>query len=417
MDQKTLLSSAWTIVDRLEQCGEQAYLVGGYVRDKLLGRPVKDIDIATSAHPETVLRIFERAEPTGLQHGTVTVVISGHPYEVTTFRSESGYTDHRRPDEVRFIRSLREDLSRRDFTMNAMALGRNHEWIDPFGGKADLEAGVLRAVGDPKRRFSEDALRMLRCIRFAAEYQLEVERATWEALVEHASLISTIAVERIRGELERIVEGSDPYRGLLLLTNSGMVKHLPVSLGFDLSESTMTGREESLKQWGRIQDAEARWAYLYAVMGTKEHQLPAVLRKLTFANRKARRIHQLLQWHEHVSNSGLQIVWREPEEWKQLAVTYGMDTALQWTAMSYQSDQLTEEQAVKLKQWFSEMPVHELADLAVDGNRLLQAGIPPGPRIGRLLHHLLIQAAVGNVENNEKALLREAIVWLDEGER
>lgn len=409
MDQEILLYSAWKIVDRLEESGEEAYLVGGYVRDKLLGRPVKDIDIATSAHPETVMRIFERAEPTGLQHGTVTVVEGGRPFEVTTFRSETGYSDYRRPDQVRFIRSLHEDLSRRDFTMNAMALSRQSKLIDPFGGKADLEAGVLRAVGDPMRRFMEDALRMLRCIRFAAEYRLAIDGATWDALRANAPLLANIAAERIRAELERMVEGSYPLRGLSLLADSGIVKFFPIPLGIDVSMLVAEEKQNALRLWGRITDPEARWAYLYAVMETEADKLPAVLRKLTFAKRKANRIHQLLRLHERVVSEELATRMNRSDDWKMMSLTYGVDTACQWVSMARQTCLLPEAQLADMEKWIAEMPVRALADLAVDGTILQQAGISSGPRLGRLLRHLFTQVALGKLDNTEEALLREAL--------
>ena len=249
MKQAQLLFLARQIIDRLEEYGYEAYFVGGFVRDRLLNKPIKDIDIATSAMPDAVLKLFKRAEPTGLQHGTVTVILEGTPFEVTTFRSESGYTDHRRPDQVAFITDLREDLSRRDFTINAMALDRSMQLIDPFGGELDLLAKLLRCVGDARERFDEDALRMLRCIRFAAEYCLEIEQATWDAILLHQQAIRNVATERVRVELERIIEGSSPERGVALLVQSGLSAYFQVPLMMTLPNVKQPDQHMLLTNW------------------------------------------------------------------------------------------------------------------------------------------------------------------------
>ena len=211
---------------RLMQAGFEAYFVGGCVRDKMLGRRLKDIDIATSALPDQVIALFPRTVPTGLKHGTVTVIIDGHAFEVTTFRKESEYEQFRRPKQVEFISDLHEDLRRRDFTVNAMALDANGRCIDPFGGQEDLRNGQIRCVGNPEERFHEDALRMLRGIRFACEYGFELERLTWEALCRHAPLLVHVAIERVTAELEKMIEGRSPDRAVSLLVESRLLRYL-----------------------------------------------------------------------------------------------------------------------------------------------------------------------------------------------
>lgn len=179
------------VLAKLTEAGYQAYLVGGCVQDAVLDRPIKDIDIATSALPEQVIACFPRTAPTGLQHGTVTVILQQGTYEVTTFRQEAEYEGFRRPTSVAYISDLMEDLKRRDFTMNAMAMNREGEVIDPFAGQKDLAIGVLRCVGKAEERFGEDALRMLRCIRFTSTYELQVEESTWLALLAQARCCAT----------------------------------------------------------------------------------------------------------------------------------------------------------------------------------------------------------------------------------
>lgn len=198
------------VLSALEKAGYEAWCVGGCVRDSLLGRVPEDWDVTTSALPEETMAIFDsHAFPTGLQHGTVTVRQEHKSIEVTTYRVDGTYHDHRRPDSVTFTRSLEEDLKRRDFTVNAMALSLGGELRDPFGGQADLETGILRCVGNPDRRFGEDALRILRGLRFAAVLGFEMDPATGESIHRNRELLQEIAVERIQVELMKLLCGKD----------------------------------------------------------------------------------------------------------------------------------------------------------------------------------------------------------------
>lgn len=198
------------MMERLNREGFQACLVGGCVRDALLGRVPNDWDLCTSALPEQVELLFDRTVPTGIRHGTVTVFYGGAQAEVTTFRRESGYSDHRRPDSVVFTDSLETDLARRDFTINAMALDAHGVLHDPFGGQADLAAGVVRCVGDPERRFREDALRMFRALRFAAQLGFAVDPAALDAIGELAPEARFVAPERIHAELDKLLLSPGP---------------------------------------------------------------------------------------------------------------------------------------------------------------------------------------------------------------
>lgn len=198
-----------TILETLHQAGFQAYIVGGCVRDELLGICPKDYDVTTNARPEQVQALFAHTLPTGLKHGTVTI-LSDSPVEVTTFRQEKEYSDHRHPDHVAFVDSLKEDLARRDFTINAMAYDPNIGLIDPFGGQQDLQDHIIRAVGDPYQRFHEDALRMLRAHRFAARFHFQIEDQTKQAIETLHADIRYVSVERIRHELVEILE-YNPY--------------------------------------------------------------------------------------------------------------------------------------------------------------------------------------------------------------
>ncbi len=210
------------VLNRLNENGFEAYIVGGCVRDMLMGIVPHDFDITTSATPEEVTEIFEKTVPTGIKHGTVTVLVDKTPIEVTTFRTESGYSNHRSPDEVKFVRNLKEDLSRRDFTVNAMAYNHQSGVIDYFGGKEDLENKILRAVGSPRQRFSEDALRILRLFRFASVLGFSIEENTLKGALEEKSGLELISRERIASELNKAVKGKNIEALSPLISSGGL---------------------------------------------------------------------------------------------------------------------------------------------------------------------------------------------------
>ena len=218
--------AAFSVIASLENFGYEAVVVGGAVRDKLLGRAVHDVDVATSALPEEVKQVFSNTVDVGIAHGTVLVVHPLAPIEVTTFRTDGEYTDHRRPEAVKFVRSLEEDLLRRDFTINAMALRSNESIVDPYGGQLDLNARIIRAVGDADARFKEDALRMLRAVRFAAQLGFAIEEKTLVAIRNQANDIHLIAKERVKAELDKVWVSPFIYDGLLQMGNSGLANWL-----------------------------------------------------------------------------------------------------------------------------------------------------------------------------------------------
>ena len=200
------------LLDTLHRAGYAAYVVGGCVRDSLLGLTPHDWDLCTSALPQQVMELFgaQRCIPTGLQHGTVTVKQSGALYEITTFRTEGTYTDGRHPDEVHFVPDVREDLARRDLTINAMAYNEKEGLVDPFGGQADLQSGIVRAVGVPRQRFTEDALRILRLYRFAARFGFAIDPPTAQAAQELCAHLDCVSVERIEEELAKLLAAPAP---------------------------------------------------------------------------------------------------------------------------------------------------------------------------------------------------------------
>lgn len=273
----TLDPGAATLLDALHTAGYAAYAVGGCVRDSLLGRTAHDWDLCTSALPQQVMELFgaEQCIPTGLQHGTVTIKYGGQLYETTTFRTEGSYTDGRHPDEVRFVPDVREDLARRDFTINAMAYNEAEGLVDPFGGQKDLQNGLLRAVGEPQQRFTEDALRILRLYRFAARFGFVLDAATARAARQLAPHLDCISAERIQEELAKLLAAPQPGAYLE-----------PAVLAVVLPELT----PESLTAARPVVDAcpageenlPVRWAALLGALG--ETATRRVLKRLRCSN-------------------------------------------------------------------------------------------------------------------------------------
>lgn len=213
--------------DRLRDAGFQAYLVGGAVRNLLRGEKPADYDVATDARPEQIQRLFRRVIPTGIKHGTVTVFFKNVPFEVTTFRTESGYTDSRRPDNVDFVPSLKTDLQRRDFTINAIAVDASHGDItDPHGGRTDLKNRIIRAIGVPEERFAEDGLRLMRACRFAAQLEFDVARETLDGMRRSKENIHRVSPERIREETDKILKSDRPSVGFRIMEHTGILEEV-----------------------------------------------------------------------------------------------------------------------------------------------------------------------------------------------
>lgn len=250
-------------LDTLRRAGWESYPVGGCVRDLLLGRTPGDVDVCTAALPQTVLELFPQAVPTGIRHGTVTVPTPTGPVEITTFRSEGDYADGRHPDAVAFGVSLAEDLSRRDFTVNAMALGPGGEVVDPFGGREDLKRGLIRCVGEPDRRFAEDALRMLRSVRFAAQLGFSIEENTHAAMARNGHRVALVSGERVKAELEKTLLSPRPeWAGEMV--RLGLLNHLHAfPAEFDLSGLSRVPPERN-----------ARWRAFCAATGFPITALP-----------------------------------------------------------------------------------------------------------------------------------------------
>lgn len=232
------------IIETLQKNGYEAFAAGGCVRDMLNGDTPHDFDITTSAEPETVMSLFEKTVPTGIKHGTVTVIINGVPNEVTTYRTDGEYRDHRRPDSVIFVKSLREDLARRDFTVNAMAYNKRDGLKDFFSGREDIENRILRAVGEPGRRFYEDALRIMRLFRFSSVLGFDIEENTLKAALEYAPTLKSVSAERIYSELLKTLCGKNPA-ALKPLTDIGGLGFLGVNTSPDYGILPLLGSADT----------------------------------------------------------------------------------------------------------------------------------------------------------------------------
>ena len=426
------------ILERLEAAGFEAWCVGGAVRDALLGREPGDWDVTTSAPPEAVLSLFApRALPTGLQHGTVTVKTGpGAGVEVTTFRRDGEYLDNRHPDHVEFTSSLAEDLSRRDFTVNAIAVDRRGELADPFGGREDLGRRVLRAVGRPEKRFEEDALRILRGLRFAARLGFAIEPETDEAIRRCAPLLKNIAPERIQAELTGILCGEHVLEVLL-----GYPKVLGVFLpeilpcvGFDQHSvyHCYDVWEHTARAVAAVKPLPVlRYAMLFHDLGKPEtfsmdeegrghfyghwrRSVPlarAAMERLRMDNRSKETILTLVERHD------CELPLGEKSARRNLA-RYGEETLRLLLAVK-RADNLAQAEAyrdrqVLLRQWedLLELVLQEggcfsLRQLAVRGGDLTGLGLE-GPAVGRALEALLEQVMDGRLPNDRGILLEYA---------
>ncbi|MFB9275239.1 CCA tRNA nucleotidyltransferase [Cohnella cellulosilytica] len=410
------------IVRRLEDAGHRAYLVGGCVRDRWLGRPLNDIDIATSAKPEAVMALFARTLPTGLKHGTVTVMEDGCPFEVTTFRQEAGYSDGRRPDEVAFVLDVNEDLARRDFTFNAMAFASGGELIDPFGGQDALRAGVVDCVGDAAERFGEDALRMLRAIRFAAELGFEILSDVWDGIIRQRGRLKQVALERIGAEWDKMMAGSGPEQAMHYLFKSGLLacvkEPLPETFAQAAERYRLNGSPREWNVWGAssadesslgnllslpaLPETDLRWAALLAGMKVGAADAEALLRTLRLGGQRVGRIAAAVGLFARLDGRG------EDElkpAWIEAALDYGRAAAEDALAIREACGEPWEE----MRAWLEAMPVASVGELDVKGDEL--SGYlrqPPGPWIAETLRRLLAEAASGRLPNEKFALLAAA---------
>lgn len=442
------------VLDALEAAGHEAWVVGGWVRDALLGRAGHDVDVTTSAPwPETA-RVLREAgievHETGTAHGTVTAVVDGLPVETTTYRVESGYSDLRHPDEVRFVTDVREDLARRDFTVNAMAYHPERGLLDPFGGREDLAAGVIRAVGEPGVRFGEDALRVLRAVRFACRLNAAIEPATQEALVASAAELRAIAHERIGQELDGILATGRVAWALRreFAVMSTAVPELAPLAGFDQKspyhaydvlehtarvcagvECVTGGCASQALRWAALLHDVAKPACWSQDAGGRGHFFghpeagarvaASVMGRLALPRETIRQTCTLIRLHDLEIFPKVRSVRRTLSRLEEACSGRGPALAFELIDLK-RGDALgkapkcrtyaveLDEMAAAVRAELAAGAVLKASDLAVDGRDVMrERGIDPGPGVGMVLAGLLSQVLAGDLENSREALLAE----------
>ena len=419
------------LLDTLHRAGYAAYVVGGCVRDSLLGLTPHDWDLCTSALPQQVMELFgaQRCIPTGLQHGTVTVKQSGALYEITTFRTEGTYTDGRHPDEVHFVPDVREDLARRDLTINAMAYNEKEGLVDPFGGQADLQSGIVRAVGVPRQRFTEDALRILRLYRFAARFGFAIDPPTAQAAQELCAHLDCVSVERIEEELAKLLSEPAPAayldKKILLvilpeLTSEALAaakpvvdacpagaENLPIRLAALLLSLGEDGTRRTLKRL-RCSNAcieetavlvrEARGCDGSFLFGHDSGH--SIARPIAFGNRVPP---QRTVLRETTVTPGFTIYARR------LLGKYNLCTVQRIAALgtALQPERAADFAALSelAEQLDADGVCCRVSQLAVNGRDLMAAGVPAGPGIRKVLEALLDGVIREEYPNERQALL------------
>lgn len=391
---------AAALLTRLHAAGHAAYAVGGCVRDSLLGQTPHDWDLCTSATPEQVLELFGEAHciPTGLQHGTVTVKHGGELYEITTFRTEGAYSDGRHPDHVAFVPDVKEDLARRDFTINAMAYNAEEGLIDPFGGQNDLAAGIVRAVGEPQRRFEEDALRILRLYRFAARFGFAIDPATGQAARALCRHLDCVSEERIAEELSRLLAAPAPGAYLEAEVLAVIFPEL------DAAELPESRRILDALEPG-MEHVPVRLAALLCPLG--EAGARAALKRLKCSNALTGTVATLVR-EAAAGMPGAALTLTA----KRFLSRYDLATITDLTALCSAQHPEQAEAFAALQQEAARLvetnACCRINQLAVNGRDLMDAGVRPGPGLRRVLDALLEQVLTGQLPNEKAALLAAA---------
>ena len=416
-------------IDKLKSAGFKAYAVGGCVRDSLLGLTPHDYDLCTDATPEQTQTVFKDLPLVlnGTKHGTVGVILEHRNYEITTFRTEGGYTDSRHPDWVRFVGNVEEDLARRDFTVNAMAYNPDEGYIDPWGGQKDLQNRILRTVGDPKQRFTEDALRILRGVRFAIRFDLEPEKETEQAMSELAATMDGLSAERIYDELGKILltaKAADILRFKTVLTQ--VLPELRPCVDFDQRTPyhihdiyTHTAHvvervpKEPVLRWTAILHDigkppcftvdENGQGHFYGHASVSAEMADAVLRRLKAPTALREQVVTLIKLHMNPLYPDRKMLTR-------LLSKHGWDTvekllALQKADYGANVPDYSPAEAFMEKLRQEDACLH-IRDLAVNGQDLMAMGIAPGPRLGEILKKLLQLVQEEQLPNEKNALLK-----------
>ncbi|MBZ6010971.1 CCA tRNA nucleotidyltransferase [Leuconostoc gelidum] len=379
---------AQPVLKTLENAGFEAYFVGGAVRDMLLNKPIHDVDIATSAFPEEVKFLFNKTIDTGIQHGTVMVLDHGAGYEMTTFRTESTYTDFRRPDKVTFVRSLKEDLKRRDFTINALAMNYSGDMVDLFDGLSDLKNRIVRAVGDAEVRFTEDALRMMRALRFSAQLEFAIDFNTQQALRKLAPNLEKIAVERIRVEFEKLLMGSQSSESLQIASRDQVMAYLPGDIGtWDLSRIILD------LESNQANTTQVAWIHLLARSDLDEKKITQFMRIWKMSREDIKVTLLIVPLVRHIE---------AVRKFQLYQVCAYRDILFEVLCLMRVSDETVQQ----INTIFATLPISKSADLAINGADLIMTGlVKPGPEMGRTLRMMEKAVVLGQLENTPDVLL------------
>ncbi|EIX2878155.1 CCA tRNA nucleotidyltransferase [Listeria monocytogenes] len=381
---------ALPVLQKLTTAGFEAYFVGGSVRDYLLNRTISDVDIATSAFPEEVKEIFQTSYDTGIAHGTVTVRENNEFYEVTTFRTEGTYEDFRRPSEVTFIRSLEEDLKRRDFTMNAIAMDEHFALQDPFSGQLAIQNKEIKAVGKASERFHEDALRMMRAVRFLSQLDFELDKETEKALESQIELLQHTSVERITVEWLKMMKGKAAKRAIELLLKVKMETYLP---GLKDEKSALS--EFASWDWEKRTTEESIWLGL--VVAVKPNNVNAFLKAWKLPNKSIQLVNKAYQYALNMKET-----WLTEELYHAGKAVFSLVNELN-VIRGQENNQH------KVSQAYEALPIHSKKDLAITGADLLKwSGESAGPWVKETLDKVEC-GVLSNEINNEKIQIKR---WL-----
>lgn len=423
------------MIEQLNEAGYEAYAVGGCVRDSLLGRIPEDWDVTTSATPEQVKSVFPRTFDTGIEHGTVTVLLDHEGYEVTTYRIDGAYEDARHPKEVTFTSQLVEDLKRRDFTINAMAYNEQEGLVDVFEGQRDLREGRIRCVGDPMERFSEDALRMLRAVRFSAQLDFEISKDTKAAILQLSGTLEKISVERIQTELVKLLVSDHPEQ-LRLAYELGMTKiflpefdvmmetpqnnpHHKYSVGeHTLKSLELISADRILRLTMLFHDIakpderttdENGIDHFYGHQLTGERKTKEILRRLKFDNDTIRKVCIFVKWHDTNPAKGEKYVRRlvskiGAEQFPQMFWIKKADIMAQSTFRLEEKLSALQEYEDSYNAIIAKDQCLCMKQLAVNGRDLMELGIPSGEMLGARLKQLL-DLVIEEPEKNTKEIL------------
>lgn len=378
---------AMPVLRTLEDAGFEAYFVGGSVRDVLLHRHVHDVDITTSAYPEEVKELFDKSIDTGIKHGTITVLYGGESYEITTFRTESGYQDFRRPDHVTFVQNLDEDLKRRDFTINALAMDMHGDIVDLFNGIEDLKNHIIRAVGNPEKRFHEDALRMMRAVRFMSQLEFKLEEKTEQAIKDNHELLKKISVERIREEFVKMGLGPFSRQAFQIFLDTQLSEDVP----------DFAGKKDLLQVYPQLKFSPTMetslWAVIIILLKVPNENIGKFMRDWKNSNAMTEKVEQIIKMFDLIAD-------HVPTDYELFEA--GEDIIINTIDVADILGQPVSSEA--LVDRYLALPIKTPSELAVDGRFLIKRGMRPGAQLGRTLNQIRKKVVACEIENSEEAI-------------